>query len=51
MVALEKYLWMYKSLVNHCECPCHEGKKSDLCEDKDSCKCPCHEDECCKDKH
>ncbi|QMU99441.1 DNA starvation/stationary phase protection protein [Borrelia sp. A-FGy1] len=51
MVSLEKYLWMYKSLLSNCGCPCHEEKESDLCKDKERCDCSLYKDGCCKEKH
>ncbi|WKC58228.1 Dps family protein [Borrelia sp. P9F1] len=42
MVSLEKYLWMYRSLMSHCECTGCEGK---------SCKCSSYEGKDCKGEH
>ncbi|WP_445436124.1 Dps family protein [Candidatus Borreliella tachyglossi] len=47
ITAFEKYLWMYKSLLCECECPCHDQECSNTSEGKDSCDYK----ECCKDKH
>ncbi|AHH04714.1 hypothetical protein BmHC_00705 [Borrelia miyamotoi] len=41
----EKYLWMYRSLLNNCKCSCDKDDCKCSC-DKDDCKCSCDKDDC-----
>ncbi|UGQ16345.1 Dps family protein [Borrelia sp. RT5S] len=50
MVSLEKYLWMYRSLMGHCECSCCKEKccKEKCCEGK-TCEEKCCEGKACEE--